>query len=124
MHPILPTGRHDLFFDENTALKITNSLVSDDDYVAIQKLRHPITRATVYLPAGQALPDTKTTLERDGLISCQYGEYGKCVSTIVHAPLSIRVLCWQLTVNAEAQHLGREPVFTNLLADLCKNFPE
>ncbi|MGA9458058.1 MAG: hypothetical protein WBV43_21620 [Pseudolabrys sp.] len=140
MHPILPTGRHDLFFDENTALKITNSLVrnccaresstmvfrnmSDDDYVAIQKLRHPITRATVYLPAGQALPDTKTTLERDGLISCQYDEYGKCVSTIVHDPLSIRVLCWQLTVNAEAQHLGREPVFTNLLADLCENFSE
>ena len=114
MHPILPTGRHDLFFDENTALKITNSLVrnccaresstmvfrnmSDDDYVAIQKLRHPITRATVYLPAGQALPDTKTTLERDGLISCQYDEYGKCVSTVVHDPLSIRVLCWHLSL--------------------------
>jgi hypothetical protein len=53
MYPILPTGRHDLFFDENTALKITNSLVrnccaresstmvfrnmSDDDYVANPK---------------------------------------------------------------------------------------
>ena len=72
--------------------------MSDDDYVAIQKLRHPITRATVYLPAGQALPDTKTTLERDGLISCQYDEYGKCVSTVVHDPLSIRVLCWHLSL--------------------------
>ena len=92
--------------------------MSDDDYVAIQKLRHPITRATVYLPEGQALPDTKTTLERDGLTSCQYDEHGKCVSTRVLDPLSIRVLCWQLTVNADARRLGREPVFTNLPADL------
>ena len=98
--------------------------MSDAEYVAIQKLRHPITRATVYLPEGQALPDTKTTLERDGLISCQYDEHGRCVSTLVRDPLSIRVLCWQLTVNAEAQHLGHEPVFTDLLADLCENFPE
>ena len=97
--------------------------MSDDEYVAIQKLRHPITRATVYLPEGQALPDTTKTLERDGLIRCQYDEHGKCVGTLVRDPLSIRVLCWQLTVNAEAQHLGREPVFTNLLADLCENFP-
>ena len=98
--------------------------MSDDEYVAIQKLRHPITKATVYLPEGQALPDTTKTLERDGLIRCQYDEHGKCVGTLVRDPLSIRVLCWQLTVNAEAQHLGREPVFTNLLADLCENFPE
>jgi len=37
---------------------------------------------------------------------------------IVHDPLNIRVLCWQLTVNADARRLGREPVFTNLPADL------
>ena len=82
MHPILPAGRHDLYFDENTALKITNSLVrnccaresstvvfrnmSDDEYVAIQKLRHPITRATVYLPEGQTLPDTKKRWSETG----------------------------------------------------------
>jgi hypothetical protein len=138
MHPILPAGPHDLYFDKNTELKnykvrnccaresstVVFRNMSDADYVAIQKLRHPITRATVYLPEGQALPDTKTTLERDALISCQYDEHGKCVSTRVLDPLSIRVLCWQLTVNAEALHLGREPVFTNLLADLCENFPE
>jgi hypothetical protein len=93
-------------------------------HVAIQKLRHPITRATVYLPDGQPLPDTKKTLEQDGLITCQYDENGKCVSTLVRDPRSIRVLCWQLTVIAEAQHLGREPAFPNLLADLCENFPE
>ena len=93
-------------------------------HVAIQKLRHPITRATVYLPDGQPLPDTKKTLEQDGLITCQYDENGKCVSTLVRDPRSIRVLCWQLTVIAEAQHLGREPVFPNLLADLSENFPE
>ena len=98
--------------------------MSDAEYVAIQKLRHPITRATVYLPEGQALPDTKTTLERDGLISCQYDEHGRCVSTLVLDPLSIRVLCWQLTVNADARRLGREPVFMNLPAGLYENFPK
>ena len=92
--------------------------MSDDEYVAIQKLRHPITRATVYLPEGQALPDSARTLERDGLIRCQYDEHGKCVSTLVRDPLSIRVLCWQLTVNADARRLGRESVFTNLPVDL------
>ena len=92
-------------------------------HVAIQKLRHPITRAPVYLPEGQGLPDSAKTLESDGLIWCQYDEHGNCVSTLVCDPLSIRVLCWQLTVIAEAQHLGSKPVFTNLLADLCENFP-
>ena len=75
--------------------------MSDDVYVAIQKLQHPITRATVYMPEGQAVPDTKTTLERDGLIYCLYDEYGKYVSTIVYDPGNIRVICWMLTQNAE-----------------------
>ena len=75
--------------------------MSDDAYVAIQKLQHPITRATVYMPEGQTVPDTKTTLERDGLIRCQYDEYGTYVSTIVHDPCNIRVICWMLTQNAE-----------------------
>jgi hypothetical protein len=77
MHPILPTGRHDLFFDEITALKITNSLVrnccaresstmvfrniSDDDYVAIQKLRHPITRATVHTAQFERATSSRRT---------------------------------------------------------------
>ena len=75
--------------------------MSDDVYVAIQKLQHPITRATVYMPEGQAVPDTTTTLERDGLIYCLYDEYGKYVSTIVYDPGNIRVICWMLTQNAE-----------------------
>jgi len=75
--------------------------MSDDAYVAIQKLQHPITRATVYMPEGQTVPDTKITLERDGPIRCQYDEYGTYVSTIVHDPCNIRVICWMLTQNAE-----------------------
>lgn len=59
------------------------------------------------MPEGQDRPDTKTTLEQDGLITCQYDEHGNYVSTIVHDPQHIRVLCWQLTVNAEARRLGR-----------------
>ena len=90
----------------------------DDEYVAIQRLQHPITGVWVYVPEGQELPDTKTTLERDGLITCRHDEDGKYLSTVVHDPLNIRVLCWQLTVNEDARRLGREPVFTNLLADL------
>ena len=92
--------------------------MASDDYVAIQKLQHPTTGVTVYLPEGQAQPDSKTTLEQDGLIRCQYDEHGKYVSALVHDPLNIRVLCWQLTVNTEARRLGREPVFTDLPADL------
>ena len=95
--------------------------MSDDEYVAIQKLTHPITGATVYLPEGQAQPDSKTTLEQDGLVTCQYDEHGKYVSALVHDPHNIRVLCWQLTVNAEARRLGRELVFTDLPADLIDN---
>ena len=92
--------------------------MSDDAYVAIQKLTHPFTGATVYMPEGQALPDTKAMLERDGLISCKYNEHGKFVSALVHDPHNVRVVCWQLTVNADARRLGREPVFTDLPADL------
>ena len=92
--------------------------MSDDEYVAIQKLTHPLTGATVYMPEGQELPDTKAMLERDGLISCKYNEHGKFVSALVHDPRHIRVLCWQLTVNADARRLGREPVFTDLPGDL------
>ena len=44
------------------------------------------------------MPDSAKTLESDGLIWCQYDEHGKCVGTLVRDPLSIRVLCWQLTV--------------------------
>ena len=76
--------------------------MSDDVYVAIKKLQHPITRATVYMPEGQAVPDTKTTLERDGLIYCLYDEYGEYVSTVVYDPCNIRVICWMLTQNAES----------------------
>jgi hypothetical protein len=94
--------------------------MSDDETVAIQRLQHPVSGVTVYLPMGQELPDTKKTLEQDGLISCQYDEHGKYVSTIVYDPLNLRVLCWQLTVNAEARHLGREPVFTKLPFDLIE----
>src|SRR4249919_3578828 len=82
-------------------------MTSDDEYVAIQRLQHPITGVTVYLPMGQELPDTKTTLERDGLITCQYDEDGKYVGTLLHDPHNLRVLCWQLTVNADARRLGR-----------------
>ena len=96
-------------------------MASDDEYVAIQRLQHPITGVMVYVPEGQELPDTKATLERDGLITCQYDEHGKYVGTIVYDPQNIRVLCWQLTVNADARRLGREPVFTDLPADLTEH---
>ena len=39
----------------------------------------------------------------------------------MHDPDSLRVLCWQYTVNADARRLGREPVFTDLPADLIDN---
>ena len=92
--------------------------MASDEYVAIQKLTHPITGVTVYLPEGQETPDTKATLERDGLISCKYDEHGKYAGTIVHDPDNLRVLCWQYTVNADARRLGHEPVFTDIPADL------
>jgi hypothetical protein len=66
----------------------------------------------------------RTTLERDGLIQCQHDEHGKYVSTIVHDPHNLRVLCWQLTVNAAARRRGREPVFTSLPAELVENFSD
>ena len=96
-------------------------MASADEYVAIQKLTHPITGVTVYIPDGQESPDTKTTLERDGLITCQYDEHGTYVGTIVHDPNNLRVLCWQFTVNADARRLGRDPVFTELPGDLIDN---
>lgn len=94
--------------------------MASDDYTAIQRLENPTSGAVIYMPEGQDRPDTKTTLEQDGLITCQYDEHGIYVSTIVHDPQHIRVLCWQLTVNAEARRLGREPVFT-IPADLIEH---
>ena len=95
--------------------------MASDDSIAIQRLQNPTNGAVIYLPEGQAQPDSKTTLERDGLIRCQYDEHGNYVSALVHDPHNIRVLCWQFTVNAEARRLGREPVFTDLPGDLIDN---
>ena len=92
--------------------------MASDDYVAIQRWQRPSDGAVIYVPEGQELPDSKTTLERDGLITCHYDEHGKYGETVVHDPNNIRVICWQLTVNADARRLGREPVFTDLPADL------
>ena len=91
--------------------------MSGDEYDAIQVWRHPTNGTTVYLPIGQALPDTAETLERDGLVSCRRDAQGN-VRARVHDPLHVRVLCWQLTVNADARRLGHEPVFTDIPADL------
>jgi hypothetical protein len=57
----------------------------------------------IYLPEGQEFFDTIETLERDGLVSRKYAEHGKYVRTIVHDAENVRVLCWQLTVNAAAR---------------------
>ena len=51
-----------------------------DDVVSIEKLSHPDGRV-VYLPEGQASPDTAQTLEGDGLIRCQYDKHGKHVNS-------------------------------------------
>ena len=40
--------------------------MSDDETVAIQRLQHPVSGVTVYLPMGQELPDTKKRLNRMG----------------------------------------------------------
>ena len=95
--------------------------MASTDYIAIQRLENPTSGAVIYMPEGQDRPDTKTTLEQDGFITCQYDEYGKYVGTVVHDPRHIRVLCWQLTVNADARRLGRDPVFTDLPGDLIDN---
>jgi hypothetical protein len=94
-----------------------------DDVVAIEKLSHPDGRV-VYLPEGEASPDTAQTLERDGLVRYQYDEDGKYVSAFVLDPDNVRVICWQLTVNADARRRGLEDVFKNLPADLVENFPD
>jgi hypothetical protein len=96
--------------------------MSDDEYVAIQKLTHPLTGATVYMPEGQELPDTKAMLERDGLISCKYNEHGKFVSALVHDPQNIRVICWQLTVNAEHNTSAVSPSLRTRWAICAKIF--
>ena len=72
----------------------------------------------IYLPEGQDFPDSIETLERDGLASRKYDAHGKYAGTIAHDPLHVRVLCWQLTVNADARRLGHEPVFADIPADL------
>ena len=79
---------------------------------AIVKLSHP-SGLTVYLPEGQAQSDTMHTLERDGLIACEYDEHGKRIGAItVYDPLNIRVLCWQLTENSVWRQRGHtEDVF-------------
>ena len=65
---------------------------------------HRADGAVLDLPLGQERPDTKATLERDGLITCQYDEQGKYIGTDLLDPLNIRVICWQLNVNGQAKN--------------------
>jgi hypothetical protein len=97
--------------------------MSDGETIAVHRL-HRADGRVLYLPLGQEQPDTKATLERDGLITCQYDEQGKYISTEVLDPQNIRVICWQLNVNMDARRLGREPVCTDLPADLFENSPD
>ena len=92
-------------------------MASDDEYAAIQVWRHPTNGTTVYLPIGRALPDTTETLERDGLITCRRDAQGN-VRARVRDPHNLRVLCWQLTVNADARRHDRADVFKDVPADL------
>ena len=91
--------------------------MSDDEHVAIQRWQRPTDGAVIYVPEGQDLPDTVKTLEQDGLIVAEGGKY------VVRDPHNVRVICWQLTVNADARRRGLGDVFTNLPADLIEIFP-
>jgi len=91
--------------------------MASGDYTAIQVWRHPTNGTTVYLPEGQELPDTSETLARDGLISCRRDARGNVRARVIDRR-NIRTICWMLTANTDARRLGREPVFTDLPADL------
>jgi hypothetical protein len=90
---------------------------------AIVKLTHP-SGITVYIPRGQRVSDTMSTLERDGLIRCEYDEHGKRVGTItVYDSRNIRVLCWMLTENSVWRHRGHTEDVFDLPIDLLDQAP-
>ena len=98
-------------------------MASDDETIAIQKCTHPSNGTVPDMPIGQELPDTHETLERDGLISCRRDPQGN-VDALVLDPRSVRVICWQLTINADSRRRGHGDVFKDLQADLYDDFSE
>ena len=81
-------------------------LTEKDPVAAIVVAKHPDGR-TVYLPRGQKQPDTLYTLCQAGL-----AERTSPTTVLVHDPNNLRVICWQLSVNANARRLGKPEVFT------------
>ena len=76
------------------------------------------------MPMGQARSDTIKTLERDGLIRCEFGKGKHIRAIIIYDPTNVRVLCWQLTENSVWRQRGhREDVFPDLPVDLVDQAP-
>lgn len=83
----------------------------------IAKLKHKKTGEVFYMPEDQEQPDTAESLEADGLIVRKY-ESGQWVETLVRDPYNLRVLAWQLTMNAKCHHLGVPEMFKGLPVDV------
>jgi hypothetical protein len=88
----------------------------------IAKLVHNGTGEVIYLPMGQDFPDSAESLEMNGLIRCEY-ENGQWVGTFVPDPDNIRVLAWQLTLNARCRRAGQPEMFKGLPIDVVDAEP-
>jgi hypothetical protein len=75
----------------------------------------------VYVVPGHP-PDTWESLERDGLIRRQYNSNGNHIETLVFKQDDLRVIAFQLTMNARCQQIGKRPIFDGL-SDAFDVFP-
>lgn len=96
---------------------MATQMADDEEIVSIVKCTHPVTVTghIIYLPSGQAQPDTLSTLCRDNLVERKEG------STITADVRTVRMLCWMMTRNADAKRLGKEEIFKDLPADLIED---
>ncbi len=59
-------------------------------------------------------PDNAVTLDRAGLIRCDFDAPGDRVATVLLKPDDMRVIAWQLTINDACRRRGMAPAFDDI----------
>lgn len=90
----------------------------------IGKFTNHKTGEVICMPDWLEAPDTAETLEADGLIIREYDDDGNWIATLVPDAHDLRVLSWQLTMNAKCARLGIGVMFKNMPIDVINDEPQ
>lgn len=82
-----------------------------DDVFPIAVWRNSVSGKVRYAPVDQNFVDNAGTLEAAGLIHTERDEDGRLNSVFVLNPNNVRVLCWQMNINATSRTQGNGDVW-------------